>query len=355
MAELPEQLFESKTVSAIYKWYKDNNGSWMRDHLGASLIGKECERALWFDFRWCTEPSFDGRMLRLFRTGSREEDRVITDLRNIGAIVYCVDEVTGMQIHHGYIGGHFAGSLDGKIIGIEEAPKTMHVLEVKSSNTKGFNELKKKGVMRAKPLHWFQMQTYMGWEKLDRAFYVCVCKETDDIYTERVPFDKETFKRIELKAERIVMADSPGFKICDSEDDFRCRFCDHKETCHGIKLPLVNCRTCALITPREDGKWICCFKGTNREIEIIDTKKTHPCHVFNPAFVKLPQTDASQEDATITYCTDIVNGKDDIRSTDLQPYVNKFHKVIEPEPSGPCIARAPEEPDMANVAYNADV
>jgi hypothetical protein len=338
MADLPEQLFESKTAAAIYKYYEDNNGDFRRDHLGASLIGTECERALWYSFRWCTAPTFDGRMLRLFRTGSREEDRVINDLRNIGATVYCVDEVTGMQIHHGYIGGHFAGSLDGKVIGIPDAPKTMHVLEVKTTNTKGFNELKKKGVKVAKFLHWCQMQTYMGWEKLDRALYVCVCKEDDRIHIERVHFDKDMFNRINDKAQRIVLADTPGFKICDSESDFRCRFCDHKETCHGIKLPLVNCRTCALITPTEDGKWVCCFKGTNRAIETIDTKKVHPCHVFNPAFVKLPQTDASQEDATITYCTDIVNGKDDIRSTDLQPYVNKFHKVVEPEeaPVVPC-------------------
>ena len=37
-------------------------------HLGASIIGKDCERALWYDFRWVTRWAFTGRMLRLFDT-----------------------------------------------------------------------------------------------------------------------------------------------------------------------------------------------------------------------------------------------------------------------------------------------
>ena len=52
--------------------------------VGGSQIGNECSRALWYQFRWAWSPDFDGkRMLRLFETGDREEDRVLENLKAI--------------------------------------------------------------------------------------------------------------------------------------------------------------------------------------------------------------------------------------------------------------------------------
>ena len=75
MAELPTP--PTPTLTAIYAAYENLQGDGFREHLGASLIGKPCGRALWFDFRWVTPSRFSGRMLRLFETGQREEDRIV--------------------------------------------------------------------------------------------------------------------------------------------------------------------------------------------------------------------------------------------------------------------------------------
>jgi hypothetical protein len=72
MAKLPESLTTPPTVSAIYERYEARSGEWRREHLGGSQIGRECDRALWYGFRWATAPDFDGRLLRLFDTGHRE-------------------------------------------------------------------------------------------------------------------------------------------------------------------------------------------------------------------------------------------------------------------------------------------
>jgi hypothetical protein len=40
------------TKAAIFAAYEAEAGDGFREHLGASLIGKDCERALWYDFRW---------------------------------------------------------------------------------------------------------------------------------------------------------------------------------------------------------------------------------------------------------------------------------------------------------------
>ena len=68
-----EQYATPATIEAIYKYYKDKRKNDHRPHLGGSQIGNECSRALWYQFRHAWSPRFDGRMLRLFETGDREE------------------------------------------------------------------------------------------------------------------------------------------------------------------------------------------------------------------------------------------------------------------------------------------
>lgn len=58
-----------------------------RQHLGASVIGKECARAIYYGWRWFTAKKFSGRMLRLFGTGFRYEKRFIAYLELIGVTV----------------------------------------------------------------------------------------------------------------------------------------------------------------------------------------------------------------------------------------------------------------------------
>lgn len=316
MAEIVDIITKKPTVEAIYKKYEENKGDPFRNHLGASLIGRQCERQLWYSFRWCTKPKFNGRMLRLFQTGFREESRLIKDLRDCGITVYDRDPDSGKQIHYTSFGGHFAGSLDGVSQGFEEAPVSWHVLEVKTTNTKSFKVLQSSGVKIAKPEHFYQMQTYMGWAGLERAYYFAVCKETDEIYGERVYFDKDIFDQIEDKANRIVFADSPLSKTTLNTDSFECRYCDHKEICHNGRLPEVNCRTCSYSDPIYEGKWKCC--KCNLEIEPIQQRKALPCHIFIPGLVPLQQIDADPDAGTITYECGIVNGPGCVLSVDLQ-------------------------------------
>ena len=110
-----EQYATPATIEAIYKYYKDKRKNDHRPHLGGSQIGNECSRALWYQFRHAWSPRFDGRMLRLFETGDREEDRIVSNLRGVGVTVWERDPETGKQVRFTECGGHFALSLDGVI------------------------------------------------------------------------------------------------------------------------------------------------------------------------------------------------------------------------------------------------
>jgi hypothetical protein len=139
------------TVEAVLAAYEADAGNGFREHLGASVIGRECDRALWYEFRWATRATHAGRMLRLFETGRLEEDRLIRNLRRIGVTVLDLDPDTGRQWHVQAHAGHFGGSLDGVGLGIPEAPKTWHVIELKTHNARSFAELRTHGVRRPSP------------------------------------------------------------------------------------------------------------------------------------------------------------------------------------------------------------
>lgn len=254
MAPLPEP--QSPTRDAIFAAYEADRDDGFRPHLGASHIGKPCERALWYDFRWVTPARFPGRILRLFETGQLEEARLVRNLRRTGATVLDVDPATGRQWRVEAHGGHFGGSLDAVALGLIEAPRTWHVVEFKTHSAKSFRELGAKGVAEAKPQHAAQMQVYMHLTGLTRALYVAVCKDTDDLHVERVSADREAGERLLAKAKRVIDAARPPARISDDPAWWECRLCSHHAVCHDSAAVAGTCRSCLHASPVEGG-WHC--------------------------------------------------------------------------------------------------
>lgn len=258
--------FTDQVATAIYEQYeKRGESEKSRTYLGASVIGKECKRALWYAFRWATKESFDGRMLRLFQTGHLEEPRMVADLRSIGVKVFDVNPADGKQF--GFIGhgGHARGHMDGCAQFIPSGGQKWHVLEFKTHSAKSFSTLKKDGVKKAKPEHYAQMTWYMGKSGMDRALYLAKNKDTDELYSERIEFDKVFFEQIEAKFDAIIFSSSPPPKISEDPKFYICNWCNNNTVCHGHRVPAVSCRTCVHSTPErqpseqnpEVGRWSC--------------------------------------------------------------------------------------------------
>lgn len=290
MAQIPEN--PSATREAIFAAYEADAEDGFRSHLGASLIGKDCERALWFDFRWVTRARHAGRVLRLFETGQLEEARVVRNLRRTGATVLEVDPQTGRQFRVSAHAGHFGGSLDAVAIGLLEAPKTWHVLEFKTHAAKSFADVQRKGVKESKPQHFAQMQTYLHLSGLKRGMYVAVCKDDDDLYVERICVDTSFAQGLMDKAERVILAVKPLERISRDPAWYQCRMCDHAAVCHGKCWAEVNCRTCLHASP-VDGGWHC----QRLERSLSDTEQRAACaqHLYIPDLVAGEQIDAGED------------------------------------------------------------
>lgn len=265
-----------------------------------SSIGHDCERHLWYRFRWAHEPEpFSGRMLRLFETGHVEEMRLIAYLRMAGVTVQDVDPATGEQWEVVALDGHFKGHLDGIVEGLIEAPKTPHLLECKTHNAKSFAQLVKVGVAVSHPTHLAQMQAYMGLKSLSRAFYLAKCKDTDELCSERIEFDPAHFATLMAKAERIRDANDAPARLSDDPDFWKCRFCASHSICHAGQFALRNCRTCIYSTPVSGGGWRC--ERDRRDLSIDDQASGCPHHLYLPSLVPGEQVDADEDAETVTY------------------------------------------------------
>lgn len=290
-------------LNFAYKQEHDAENDPFRAHLGGSMIGRSCDREIWYGFRWAKKPDFDGRMLRLFGRGHKEEFIFVADLRRAGFEVqeyakrllwdsqegqyiqvewddidwmqwdFLKDvseipqhlqlaEKLGLKLAQWRIGnhsGHFGGSLDGKAVPPFEIPgvKTKILLEFKTHNTKSFAKLKVEGVKKAKPEHWAQMQTYMHHEKLDAALYGAVDKDTDKRHFEIVRYDKEAGEKYTERARRLIYTTRAPDRVGKHPSWFECKFCSYQGPCHYNEAPDRNCRSCKHSMPVDGGAWHC--------------------------------------------------------------------------------------------------
>lgn len=299
------------TIASLIDKEYESHKEGPRPHLGASLLGHECERWLWLSFRWAVIESFPGRVLRLFQRGQDEEKKIVSWLTRIGCEVHS----TGGEQSRVSFGAHVSGSIDGIIEkGVPEAPTKRHILECKTHSLKSFNDLVKNGVQASQPKHWAQMQIYMGGSGIDRALYFAVCKDNDDIYTERVRYDADAAQRLIERGKRITLSDRMPPPISTDSTWYQCKFCAAHGFCHDHHMSReINCRTCALSTPTEDSKWTCARYG-GAEIPFEAQLQGCAGHVLHPDIVPWKIHD-SDDEFTAIYEIDgemVRNGDPDI-------------------------------------------
>lgn len=229
-----------------------------RKHLGASLIGHDCARYLWYVFRWAKHEKHSGRMQRLFNRGHREEARFVEWLRGIGFQVWEVTE-EGAQYRVKAVAGHFGGSLDG----INQAPPKYRIgepmlCEFKTQGTgAGFTKLKEQGVKLCKPRHFAQMSIYGRNYGFRFALYMAINKNDDDLHVEIVELDWRLADDLLRKAEDVITAQRAPSKLAENEAFFECKYCPFVGICHRGEQPERNCRSCQNAKPIENGEWYC--------------------------------------------------------------------------------------------------
>lgn len=273
-------MHKTKTHAAIDAVIESRQGKGFRNHLGASIIGKPCARQIWYTFRWFKQSQHGARLLRLFDRGNLEEARFVGWLRAAGVEVRELDPITGKQFRISDHDGHFGGSLDAEMRDLPDwEPHDEWINgEFKTHSNKSFEDLKKKGVEKAKHEHFVQMQVYMHKRGTPASLYLAINKDNDEIYTELVFYQREIGEMYVDRAGKIIYAGAPPPRINDSPAFWLCRFCEYSDICHHDAQPAMNCRSCVHSRPVADAGWHC----TRYDYPLSETNQHRGCATHTP-------------------------------------------------------------------------
>lgn len=247
-----------------------------RKHLGLSIIGEDCARKLWLDFRhaivhkdFSNSSKSNGQMLRLFNHGTVIEHAPLELLVEMGfrPVEDPVDE-NGFPTQHRtqrYANGHVGGSMDGLMYLPAKFGDFLCIIEVKTSASSEFRKLKSEGVQLHRYMHWCQMCSY-GYDKgAPYGLYVALNKDTDEIYFEFLQLNLELGKDMILKGEAIVNAKTPPQRIAASPTSWKCaaknKKCPFISICHHDEVMHKSCRSCSHGTAGPNATWTCDASG----------------------------------------------------------------------------------------------
>jgi hypothetical protein len=222
---------------------KHRNSQPPRKYLGASRIGEECDRKLAYEFHMTPKDEgsdFKGKTLRIFDMGHDGEERMAEYLKLAGFQLQThTDE--GKQIAIADANNQFKGHLDGYIHGGPENLGLKYPLlwENKALGDKSWNDLKKNGLKKSKPVYYAQVQVYMGYKELEACLFTALNRDTGEIYVEMVAFNSRDCQDYIDKVVRIIKTEVPeeAVKISKDPSDFRCKFCDFRQRCHSTISP----------------------------------------------------------------------------------------------------------------------
>lgn len=190
----------------------------------------ECVRSLWAGLRGeAPAEEIEPRVLAVFEMGHAVEAMVVELLRAAGYVVMRQQE----RIEA--FGARVVGHIDGTTLLGSKHDQSEHLLEIKSSNAKRFEELLAAGYEAWNPKYADQLHAYMGFLGLDRALVIVVCKDDSRIWSERIRFDRDRFIAINKALKTALDSEMVPARPAEATSQFcaYCKYCSRAEWCWG--------------------------------------------------------------------------------------------------------------------------
>lgn len=231
-----------------------NRAEKRREYLGGSRIGEPCLRRLYYEYLgypqhpgdWSTfydnygnnaeDPDpFDGKTLRIFRFGHEIEALAARWVLGAGFHLHVAD-CFGEQFGGSMLDGRIQWHIDGRITGGPLDLPYPLLWENKGLNQKSWNDLRKHGLRKSKPIYYAQVNFYGAMMDLENYWFTAINKNTCELLHIVAPVDLVEAQRVSDRgAEVIRAADAkmPPLKISDNRDYYLCRMCPFSQECHG--------------------------------------------------------------------------------------------------------------------------
>ncbi len=203
---------------------QSRNDKKVRDYIGASGIGAECLRQIWYEYKGFEAEDVPTKIRRTWAIGRNLEGLILDWLTEAGldiARTWPDLESEGMPF--------FKGHLDSVWM---KKGKAFAIIEIKTAKDASFNIFAKKGLKAWNPQYYAQIQSYMGMSGIYSAYILVLNKDSSDIADELVGFDPVFYQKLREKATMIASANVSPPRINSSPLWFQCKMCKFNKVCH---------------------------------------------------------------------------------------------------------------------------
>lgn len=197
-----------------------------RGYIGASSIGADCWRQIWYDFKGAKARHFTPKQQRTFEIGKRLEGLVIDLLIDAGLDIEIPSIKNNFLEFSDSEHSYFKGHCDAIIINHDA------ILEIKAVKDASFKIFVKEGFKSWNKKYFDQVQAYMGMSGIKKAFVFMINKDTSELHDELVEFDSDVYEKLRTKVCMIYESKTPPPKINNSPLLYECKMCKFNEVCH---------------------------------------------------------------------------------------------------------------------------
>lgn len=209
-----------------------------RTYLGASMIGEPCLRRIQYGYLATPQDEgteLDARTRRIFHRGHQGEEWMAAWIRGAGFDLRTARK-DGSQFGFEDCDGRFKGHIDGVIVGGPAGFAYPALWECKVMGAKGWKDLAKNGVAKARPHYAAQVATYQAYMQLaaNPVFFTVLNADTMEIHLELVKFDQTLAQDCADKVATVLAACDHGEtcpRVSDDAESFFCKWCPYKDRC----------------------------------------------------------------------------------------------------------------------------
>lgn len=196
-----------------------------RNYIGASIIGSECLRQIWYEYKGFKGDSIPSQTKRTWDIGKNLELLIIN---------WLMDAKVTIKLDGKTYSAHGMNYFQGHVDAIISVNNQDAILEIKTANDASFNAFKNKGLKNWYPTYFAQVQSYMGLTGINNVYILVLNKNNSLISDELVTFDKEFYEALVNKARTIHSAESEPPRISGSPLWYQCKMCKFHKICHNL-------------------------------------------------------------------------------------------------------------------------
>lgn len=195
-----------------------------RNYIGASSIGSECLRQIWYQYKGYIPFGIPSNTRRTWAIGKHLEQLILDWIEKTGVtVVRLWWDLSSKTV------SNFKGHVDA-IWTKNDTPYA--ILEIKTAKNSSFTIFVNKGLKIWNPQYYAQIQSYMGMSGIFSAYILVLNKDNSALSDEFVAFDEEYYNSLEEKALMISNSTIEPPRISSSPLWFKCKMCSFNKVCH---------------------------------------------------------------------------------------------------------------------------